>query len=190
MAGGMMVLAPEIVRVVFGEPWIPMTSSFIVLGVYGLERAVNSSIAPLLKAKGKPNILFYLTLLKLILLAAIIYPLTIRYGILGTSIASSIVAVVISLNALRPVARALSCPITKVVQPLAGPFMATSIMASILLSLKFLGWNGNNLLGLLGLVVVGLFVYLLSLYFIDRMTMVEIRQVILMQLKMTEAKVV
>ncbi|MFQ5875961.1 MAG: lipopolysaccharide biosynthesis protein, partial [Dehalococcoidia bacterium] len=42
-SGGLFALAPELVRVLYGEKWMPMVPSFMALCLYGLERAVDSS---------------------------------------------------------------------------------------------------------------------------------------------------
>jgi lipopolysaccharide exporter len=189
MAGGLFALAPELVQLLYGQNWLPMIPSFMVLCAYGLERAVNASVGALFNAKGKPQIPFYLVIFKLILLALMIYPLTVRYGILGTSVASALVAVIISMNAMPLVARALECKISMVLRPLVGPFAATGMMVSSLLLLKLSGWFNPNFFSLMTLVIVGVLVYALSLYMIDRPSIQEIKQLITLQLKPTEVPV-
>jgi lipopolysaccharide exporter len=175
LAGGMVVLAPELVSVLLGEQWIPMVPAFMVLTFYGLERAVNASVAPLFKAIGKPQIPFYLTLWKLFLLVIIIYPLTLKYGILGTSIASSLVALMISVNVLLPVSRALHCRISALLIPLIGPFTATGWMMSALFAIRLLGWLHTDFFSLIFSILFGVGVYTISLFIVDRKVIAELK---------------
>jgi lipopolysaccharide exporter len=173
---GMMILAPEIVKVVFGEKWMPMVPSFIILCVYGLERGVNASVPPLLKAKGKPQIPFLITLVKLFLLAVVIYPLTVQYGIVGTSIASSLVAILVSISVFSPASRALDCKVTSLLMPILGPAVSTVIMAVCLLLLKLTGFFKVDFVALIILIPIGFVIYGIGLLLFDRQTVWEVRQ--------------
>ncbi len=173
LAGGLLVLANEIILVLYGAKWLPIVPSFMVLTIYGLERGINASVGPLFNATGQPKILLRLTLIKLGLLAVIIYPLTIWYGFLGTSIASTLVAVLVSLNVLRPVANTLHTRRREYLKLLVGPFAATGVMVSVLalakLALyKILNWQAINLYSLSLLVFGGIMVFIVSLYLLDR----------------------
>ena len=84
---GILALSDEVAAVLLGEIWIPMVPALKILVFFGLFRALASCTGPLFKAMGKPKIIFWILLGKLILIAAIIYPLTISYGIKGTAIA-------------------------------------------------------------------------------------------------------
>jgi len=189
VTAGLFALAYELVYVIYGEKWVPMVPALMVLCIYGLERALNASVGALFKSKGKPQVVLYLTSFKLILLILIIYPLTIRYGILGTSIASALVAIVISMNAMPLVARMLECSVTVILKPLTGPSIAAVIMVLTLFSLKFTGWFAPNILSLIILIVIGALVYVLGLYVFDRASFREIRQLIGSQLDASEASV-
>jgi len=189
VSGGLFVLAPDVVLVFYGEKWLPMVPSFMVLCIYGLERAVNASVGPLFQAKGKPQIVFYLTLIKLILLALLIYPLTIRYGILGASVASSLVAILISMNAMPLVAKTLKCTVSILLKTIAGSFAATGLMVAILFLLKSFGWFKPNIPSLMALVIIGVLSYIIGLYIFDRAAIREIKQLITLQFQTTKVSV-
>jgi O-antigen/teichoic acid export membrane protein len=139
-AGGLFALASELVRLLYGENWMPMVPALMILCIYGLERAVNSPVGALLNATGRPKTLFNLQLIKLALLVLIIYPLTIRFGILGTSIAGAVVAIIISANVFPIVARILECNIRMVLKQIVSPFIATMVMMACIFAVKLSGW--------------------------------------------------
>ena len=87
---GILALSDEIASVLLGEVWAPMVPALKILVFFGLFRSLAGCTGPLLNAMGKPKITFWIILGKLILIATIIYPLTIRYGIAGTALAVTV----------------------------------------------------------------------------------------------------
>jgi len=77
--------APWAVKIIFGETWLPLLPALNVLLLYGIMRPVTSVGAALFDATGKPQIVLAMGLTRLAILAALIWPLTARWGIVGTS---------------------------------------------------------------------------------------------------------
>jgi O-antigen/teichoic acid export membrane protein len=85
IAGLIFVLAPDFTKIFLGEKWIPMVPAMQVLCIFGLLRAFNATTGPIFQAVGKPLILTKISLIQLIFLATIIYPLTIKGKLIGVS---------------------------------------------------------------------------------------------------------
>jgi len=68
--------------------WLPAVAALQVLCFYGLNRSLLATTENLYLATGKPEVRTKLNLLQLVLMAALMYPLTIRYGITGAAIAA------------------------------------------------------------------------------------------------------
>lgn len=85
LAAGIAVLAPEIISVIYGEKWIPAVGALQVLCVYGGFRAIVSLNGYLFNGIGKPNIPFYISSLRLLMIILLIYPLTKKFGLVGAS---------------------------------------------------------------------------------------------------------
>jgi len=83
IAGGLLILAPEFTRIVFGEKWMPMVPAMRILSLFGAMKTMQSG--GLYKAIGRPDIVTKFSFVRLIIMAAIIYPLTIRFGMAGTA---------------------------------------------------------------------------------------------------------
>ena len=66
-----------------------------MLYLYELSRAYLKTTENLYLAAGQPKIMTKIKLLQLILIAVLIYPLTLRYGILGTGIATAVPSVLV-----------------------------------------------------------------------------------------------
>jgi lipopolysaccharide exporter len=181
IVGGMFVLAPLLIGVLYGPKWLPMVPAFTWLCIYGLERAVNSPVGPLFKAVGQTKIVFYLTTLKLILLIVLIIPLTKRYGITGTGMAGGIVAILVAGNAIPQIAKVLHCKVTDILVQIKTAFIATAVMMAVLFAIVRIWTIPTNFWALLCLVVFGAAIYFSLLYLIDRPALKTIVQIIKQQ---------
>ncbi|MBN1456978.1 MAG: lipopolysaccharide biosynthesis protein [Sedimentisphaerales bacterium] len=84
ITGAIIVLSPDFTRLFLTEKWLPMVSSLQILSLLGLLKCMQRS--SVFMAIGRPDVLAKLAVLRVTLMAITIYPLTIRYGIAGTSI--------------------------------------------------------------------------------------------------------
>ena len=87
IAGLIFILAPDFTRIFLGEKWMPMVPAMQVLAIFGLMRALSGAGGQIVNAVGKPKFTTYFSAIQLAILASIIYPFTLEYGILGTSVA-------------------------------------------------------------------------------------------------------
>jgi O-antigen/teichoic acid export membrane protein len=98
---GITIIAWEFVKVVYGDKWLPAVAALQVLCFYGLNRALLGTTEQLYLAAGKPEVRTRLNLLQLILMSILMYPLTMRYGILGTGIAAMLPSALIVFLTFR-----------------------------------------------------------------------------------------
>jgi O-antigen/teichoic acid export membrane protein len=69
-----------------------------VLCFYGLNRSLPGTTENLYLAAGKPEVCTKLNLLQLVLMAALMYPLTMRHGILGAAMLPSLLIVFLTFR--------------------------------------------------------------------------------------------
>lgn len=86
--------ARPLTLLILGDQWLPIIPALKVLAVFGAIRSVMLTIGPVFQAVGKPNVLVWIGVFRLLVLAAIILPLTSAYGMVGASWAIVISAVV------------------------------------------------------------------------------------------------
>lgn len=84
----------EIVRIFLGDGWSGITAVLPILAVFGVVRAVSSSMSSLFLAVGKQEYVTIVTLVSLIGLAFPIVPLVIQFGIVGAGAAALIGSIV------------------------------------------------------------------------------------------------
>jgi O-antigen/teichoic acid export membrane protein len=87
IAGVVFFLAHDITTVLLGEKWLPAVTAMRALALWGAIRSLTSTTEPVFVSVGKPRLLTKYMFLQISLLAALIYPFSNRWGILGTSVA-------------------------------------------------------------------------------------------------------
>jgi len=87
----MVILAPSFTAVFLGEKWLPIVLPLQVLCFFGLFRSISSLFYPLHLAVNRPDIQAKIKTVDLVTFSILIYPLTIKWGIVGTSCAMVVV---------------------------------------------------------------------------------------------------
>lgn len=90
IAGLIFVLAPDFTRIFLGEKWMPMVPAMRILCIFGAARSLAAAGGSLFYASGNPRFTTEVSFIKLIFLAILIYPLTTRWGIAGTALATTL----------------------------------------------------------------------------------------------------
>jgi PST family polysaccharide transporter/lipopolysaccharide exporter len=137
-AAGIIALAPEIIRVLYGEKWLPALDPLWVLCVFGGIRSITSLNGYLFNGIGKPKIQFYIISFRLCLIALIIWPLTREYGLAGTAIAVTIPLAVQLILGLYFITRYLQLSAFPVIRALSVSIGSSLIMALVVVYTKSL----------------------------------------------------
>ena len=179
MLAGMLVVAPQFIRVFYGMKWEPV---IIILQLFCLVGALISLANPLgsvLLAKGRADIGFYWNVFGVlrIFLAVII---GIKWGIRGvaTAILISQIPVLFVLQGI--VNHLIGLKFRKYFSTLKVPFISTIIMlvGIILLKLIFIKILLADSAVLVILVVSGIILYSVSYYLLDRKLLKELISII------------
>lgn len=152
------MLAPEFTQLFLGEKWLPLVSVMQVLVLAGFIRSVSSTTDPIFQGLGKPKTETGFKLLRFAILMLLLYPLTVRYGILGTSFAVLTSFAVSTAGLMLILARVIRCPVVNLLKTIILPTAAGMVMAaSILLAKAFCG--GGTFWNFALLILTGLFAY-------------------------------
>jgi PST family polysaccharide transporter/lipopolysaccharide exporter len=130
MAFGIAAVTPVFVRAFLGTKWVPMITTMQILAGYGLLLSVTSSYGSVFRAVGRPDYGTKLGATRVVLMAILIVPVTMRFGIEGTA------ALVVGLFAFPMfqldtylLLKCLDTTWTRVMRELIYPFVAAAIMA-------------------------------------------------------------
>lgn len=168
IAGLIFVLAPDFTRIFLGEKWIPMVPAMQVLVFAGLIRAIFSTTGPIFFAVGKPKIDTFWQLIRLLVLAALIYPLTSKWGILGASIAVFFSVFISNIGFILKAVEITKCGIKNFSKIIFFHFVNVSIMVLITFALKAY-MNTTGILNFFLLICAGIFIYLGLTYLFDKL---------------------
>ncbi len=178
LAGGLFVLAPEFVRIVYGEKWLPMVPAMQVLCLFGIIRSIVATTGPLFQSVGKPHILTKVSFAQMIILAIIIYPLTSRFNVVGTSTATLVALMAVQWWAIIQVSKIIEGSVTSILKELSLPFIGSLVMVGAIFIVKMylqpifsFGW-------LLCLILFGGIIYAAVINLFKKETFSEIYQVV------------
>lgn len=87
LAGLMVAVAPQFIRLLLGERWLPMLPAFRLLLVYALLEPLKFTISHVLSATGRPERVSRARLAQLAALGVGLFTLGPRYGIVGVALA-------------------------------------------------------------------------------------------------------
>ena len=85
ISGGMIVFAKPFINIFLGAKWLPAILPMQILIFSTLLDIFSRSGINLFNAQGKPNLSFKITLCKIMLIAISIFPLTIKFGLVGAA---------------------------------------------------------------------------------------------------------
>jgi O-antigen/teichoic acid export membrane protein len=165
LAGMLFVLAPEFTKVVMGDKWMPMVPAMRVFCILGAIRSIVATMGSVFYGAGVPRVQAHLSTMQLLIMIALIYPLTLKWGIAGTA------AAVVLNNLAAPwgfkkMFDLVDCRFRDFFRSLLLPVGITSVMCLFLQTVKNLLSTG--VVSLCLLMISGLGVYLASAYLADR----------------------
>jgi len=178
IAGLIFVLAPDFTKIFLGEKWMPMVPAIQVLALWGFIRSIGATTGSVFQGIGKPGIATKLQFVQLILLAMLIYPLSIRWGILGTSLAVVVSALITNLISSYMVVKVTRCEIWNFSRMIVLPLINVAIMISPIFILKTYWVNSAGILEFFLFIVLGILIYFGLTCLLERSLNYRIRSII------------
>jgi lipopolysaccharide exporter len=170
IAGGIAVLGKEFIGLFLGSKWMPMAPAMQVLALWGCIRSIGASTGPIFYSLGRPEVATRLQFLQLILLIALIYPLSAGFGILGTSLAVTLACLPPNFLAIRAVFKILKSGLGLFCRDILDPTIAAGVAVFALTWLKTLPPVGVTQTLFVCYGAAYLVVYLGVLWLLDRFT--------------------
>ena len=178
ISGFILVLAPEFTTIFLGEKWLDIVPTMQVLVVAGMVRSIAHTAAPIFIAVGKPQIDTKLSIVRLLIIAIIIYPLSVKFNILGVSIAVVVSIFVVNFGFLYNVLKVTKCDINNIFKAIRFSFFNALILVVTISLLKKI-FLINSTFTFLLYVCIGIFMYLSTTYFFDKYQNHKIRHLVL-----------
>ena len=160
IAGLIFALAPDFTKIFLGEKWMPMVPAMQTLAGYGMLRSIGATNGPIFQAIGRPDLSTKLQFLNLLMLAILIYPLTMKWGILGTSIAVTSYSVLKAPISFYIVIKVIKCSFWEFFKKIWIPFFNTSMTIGCLCFVRLIFPEQYGIPWFLLLCVGGIILYL------------------------------
>ena len=149
LTGLIILLAQDFTLVCLGKKWLPMVPALKILCLLGLFRSLSNLFAPVQLAMNKPNIQSRIKTIELLAFIILVYPLTVKWGLIGASwgvtlvyAISALVNTVHTSRLLSPLgmdlAKTLMFPSTILVILTFNILIATNFMSSEIMHFRFL----------------------------------------------------
>lgn len=175
LAAGIFTLATEFTRIFLGQKWMPMVPAVQILAVAGLVSSVMATARPIFHGVGKPKFDTIWQIVRLLVLAAMIYPLSMRWGISGAAIAVLISTFFSAIGFNSMAIRTTACSVRSFGKMTILPLTNAAIMVLIITILKA-GVSSMAFWQFLLFIATGLTSYLLVTYVFERLMNYGIKQ--------------
>lgn len=119
-----------LVQTVFGSKWLAMVPALRVLVVWGGLEVLNSAVSSVFRAINRPDWWTKILMIRVVIMAATIYPLSIRWGIAGAACAPLIAALCNLPVTFRWLSQSVHCSVFDLLRPLLLP-LASGLAALI-----------------------------------------------------------
>jgi O-antigen/teichoic acid export membrane protein len=158
LAGGLFILAPEITALLLGEKWLLMVPGLRVLALMGMVRSIVGTGGAIVLGIGKARWDFIQNLVRVVVIAVTIYPLTMLWGIRGTALST-----LLGIGATIPIwlhvsLKATTNKLVDYLKALSPPLLGTVLLCLIVLLFKSLA-SSFQILELVGAVLIGILTY-------------------------------
>ena len=177
MLAGMLVVAPEFIRLIYGAKW---ESSIIVLQIFclvGVSKSLGNPIGSVLLAKGRADIGFYWNIFAVIMVSLAVI-MGVNWGIVGVAVAILILQVPFFFIIQPIVNKLIELKFREYFKAIQLPVVCSVIMLAGIILLRMILGNINMLPLFVTTVIVGTIIYTVSYYFKDRTVFLELRSML------------
>jgi PST family polysaccharide transporter/lipopolysaccharide exporter len=159
-ACGLVVVAGPLLELIYGAKWLPATAPLQILALFGLFRALASFSGFLFEGIGMPKIGFQLGVVRLVVIAPLIVPMSMALGLPGAALTVTVGMAIQWLAGIFYLRRKLGVRIPELLRVVWRPVWTAATMALLVYFVQ-ISFSPGGLLALLGTVGLGVVTYML-----------------------------
>lgn len=167
VAGLIFIFARDFVTLFLKQEWQPIIPVMQVLAIKGLMGSLGATRGPLFKAVGRPWINMKLHVIRVIMLAVLIYPLTRRFGIVGTAMATTIIPFFVNPLGMRLAVKTIKCGFLDILRPIFFPLAATLTMLAVISVCRHAVFSEITFISFFSLAIIGICSFAATCYLCD-----------------------
>ena len=176
---GLAVVAEPLVKVLFSDKWIEAVPVIQLISIYSVILSFIFSFGDFYKARGQLRLLSYLSLIRLLMVAPVLYFVATKYQSIEFIAWAQLFIIVIhwAINYFV-FARQLEISVGELLKVIRTPVILGTVMGLGVYFLNyFLLTNSNAWLQLIAGVIVGALLFMLTLRFLDKNTFNEMMNI-------------
>ncbi|MGE5248936.1 MAG: lipopolysaccharide biosynthesis protein [Bacteroidota bacterium] len=175
---GLFIAADPIVRVVFGDQWLEVIPVLRVLAIYGWIYSIGYHVGGVYKAIGRPDIIFKLSLLTLVIILPALLIGARLGGIIGVAFGHLTAILIRRVISLTLATRYVDVSIGDMFDQLKPSFLGVLVMAPAALGALYLTAGVNVFIQLAVVALVGAAAYMAVLWWLERDSLLQMARVI------------
>lgn len=177
MTGAIYILSEDFVRLFLGDKWLPVVSPIHILVFAGFVRSIAATTGPIFKSMGQPHKDTFWQSIRLAVLAALIYPFALKWGIEGVCAAVLISISISTFGFMSSLTRSLEIDYSILFWPFIAPSLGSILMVLTLWTVRT-SFSPIDGIRFALLVAAGLLTYLSAMAFVDKLLSLGIVAVI------------
>jgi O-antigen/teichoic acid export membrane protein len=138
------------------------------LCIFGVTRSINATFGSLFTSVGRPEIITKTAAIQLVLMVIIIFPLTTKWGLLGTALAVILPNFYAFVAYYIILSKILKCKYSEFAKLLLLPLVNIGVLTLFITSAKALAFNGENVISFIALVLIGIIPTFVVTWVLDR----------------------
>ncbi len=174
---GLFLAATPIVLVVFGDQWLEVVPILKVLSIYAWVYSIGYHVGDIYKAIGRPDILFRLSILTLIIIVPAIL-LGSRFGLVGVAWGHLIAVLIRRIVSIVVATRFVNVTIFEILNEIKPAAIAGLVMTPLVIGVQIVTSGFNPFLQLIFTVLLGAIGYLAALWVIERESLMRLIRMI------------
>ncbi|MBI5842259.1 MAG: lipopolysaccharide biosynthesis protein [Chloroflexi bacterium] len=164
---GLLIAADPIVRVLFGEQWLEAIPVLMVLAVYAWVYSIGYHIGSVYKAIGRPDILFKLSIITLLVIVPSLL-IGSRFGLIGIAYGLLFAIIIRRIISLFMATQFIRVSLWDIFSELRPALRGALVMTPVTLAVLYLTVNVNPFLRLALIVLTGAVSYLGILWWFEK----------------------
>jgi lipopolysaccharide exporter len=174
MAGGLCALSTDFVHLILTDKWLPIVPVIEILCLLAVVNFINTPALVAFQAAGKPAFAAAISLLGIVVLAVVIYPLTSQFGLTGVVWALCISAIVPAPVLWRASMKVVDCSFMDWLKPIGFSMIGTCAMVITIVLMKTYILSRVEMIEFFALIGIGVSAYATTILLIDRSAKQEI----------------
>jgi O-antigen/teichoic acid export membrane protein len=177
MLTGMIVVAPEFIRLVYGSKWESSIIILQILCLVGVFKSLGNPIGSVLLAKGRADIGFYWNIFAVIAVSVAVI-VGANWGIVGVAVAILILQVPFFFIIQPIVNKLIGLKFSEYFKAIQIPVVCSVVMLAGIAALKMILGHIDMVPLLITSIVVGMLIYTVSYYIKDRAIFLELKSML------------